>query len=93
MSKFSFVASIDLQGICLAWTTNNFVEYSDFLELLTEAINLGICALLINLDSQLVVLQLNNHYSVRNPHIMRLYLCIHLLERHFDFITYQHIPR
>ena len=84
---------IDLQGICLGRTTNNVAEYSAVIEILTKAINLGIRAFLVNLDSQLVVLQLNNHYSVRNLHILRLYLCIRLLERHFDFITYQHIPR
>ena len=63
---------IDLQGICLGWTTNNVVEYSVVIELLTEAIALDIRALIINLDSQLVALQLNGHYSVRNPHILRL---------------------
>ena len=84
---------INLQGICLGQTKNNVAKYSAFLELLTEAVNLGIHALLVNLDSQLVVLQLNGHYSVRNPCILRLYLHIRLLERHFDFITYQHIPR
>ena len=84
---------INLQGICLGLATNNVTEYSAVLELLTEAVNLGIHALLVNLDSQLVILQLNSHYSARNPHILRLYLRIFLLERHFDFITYQHIPR
>ena len=49
--------------------------------------------MLVNLDSQLIVLQLNGHYSIKNPYILRLYLRIRLLERHFDFITYQHIPR
>ena len=84
---------IELQGIFLGRTTNNVAESSVVLELLTKAINLGIHALLVNLDSQLVVLQLNGDYSVRNPYILRLYLCICFLERHFDFITYQHIPR
>ena len=42
---------IDLQGICLGRTTNNVTEYSTVIELLTEAINLGIRALLVNLDS------------------------------------------
>ena len=55
---------INLQGICLGPTTNNVTEYSVVLELLIEAVNLGIRALLVNLDSQLVVLQLNGHYSV-----------------------------
>ena len=49
--------------------------------------------LFVNLDSQLVILQLNGYYSVRNPHILRFYLRVCLLERNFDYITYQHIPR
>ena len=60
---------INLQGVCLGPTTNNVAEYSVVLELLTEVVNLGIRALLVHLDSQLVVLQLNGHYSVRNPSI------------------------
>ena len=55
---------INLQGICLGQNTNNVAEYSVVLELLTEAVNLSIRTLLENLDSQLVVLQLNGHYSV-----------------------------
>ena len=84
---------IDLQGICLGRTTNNVAEYSAVIELLAEAIALDIHALIFDLDSQLIVLQLNGHYFVRNPQILRLYLRVHLLERHFDYITYQHIPR
>ena len=84
---------IDLQGVCLGRTTNNVAEYSAVIELLAEAINLGIRALVVNLDSQLVVHQLNGQYSVRDHRILRLYLRVRLLERNFDFITYQHIPR
>ena len=84
---------IDLQGVCLGCTTNNVAEYSVVIELLAEAINLGIRTLLVNLDSQLVVHQLNGRYSVRDHHILRLYLHVKLLEKNFDFITYQHIPR
>ena len=63
---------INLRGICLGLATNNVAKYSVVLEILTEAINLGIRTLLVKLDSQLVVLQLNGHYSVRNPCILRL---------------------
>ena len=42
---------IDLQGICLGWTTKNIAEYSAVFELLTEAINLGIHTLLVNIYS------------------------------------------
>ena len=84
---------MNLQGVCLGRATNNIAEYSAVLELLTEVVNLGIRELLVYLDSQLVVSQLNGHYSVRNPHILHLYLGVRLLERNFDYITYQHIPR
>ena len=79
---------IDLQGVCLGCTTNNVVEYSAVIELLTEAINLGIRALVLNLDSQIVIHQLNGRYSIRDHQILRLYLCVKFLERSFDFITY-----
>jgi hypothetical protein len=62
-------------------------------ELLVDAISLGICYLVALLDSQLVVLQLSNVYSIRSPTLLRIYLRICLLERHFDYIEYQHIPR
>eukprot|EP00253_Pinus_taeda_P011500 PITA_11500 len=82
-----------LQGIYLGRTTNNIAEYSAVIELLLEAIALDIRELVVNLDSQLVILQLNGKYSVRNPQTLRMYLCIRLLERNFVYITYHHIPR
>ena len=84
---------LNLQGVCLGHTTNNVAEYNVVIELLAEAVDLGICALMVNLDSQLVVHQLNGRYSVRDQRILRLYLRLRLLERNFDYITYQHIPR
>lgn len=84
---------LDLQGVCLGRTTNNVVEYSAVIELLAEAVDLGIRAMMVNLDSHLVVYQLNGRYSVRDQRILRLYLRVRLLERNFDYITYQHIPR
>lgn len=59
-------ALVDLQGIYLGRTSNNIVEYNVVIELLSEAVSLGIINLVVKLGSQLVVLQLNNHYSVRN---------------------------
>jgi hypothetical protein len=63
------------------------------IELLVDSISLGIHHLVVRLDSQLVVLQLSNVYSIRSPTLLRVYLRIHLLERYFDHIEYQHIPR
>jgi hypothetical protein len=62
-------------------------------ELLVDAIALGIHHLVVQLDLQLVVLQLSNVYSIRSPTLLRIYLRIRLLERHFDYIEYQHILR
>ena len=67
--------------------------YCAVIELLSEAIALGIRELIVKLDLQLIVLQLKKQYSVRNPQILRMYLKFRLLERDFDYITYQHILR
>ncbi len=42
---------INLQGIFLGRTTNNIAEYSAFIELLSEAVALGIRDLVVKLDS------------------------------------------
>jgi len=73
-----------LQGICLGHTTNNITKYSAVIELLLEAIAIGIRVLVVKLDSQLVVLQLKRHYSIRNPNILRMYLRVHILEINFN---------
>jgi ribonuclease HI len=42
---------ISLHGVCLGRATNNIAEYSIIIELLTDAILLGIHRLVIRLDS------------------------------------------
>lgn len=71
---------VNLKGICLGQTTNNIAKYSAVIEISSEAIALGIRELIVNLDSQLIVLQLNGQYSVKNPQILRMYLRFRLLE-------------
>jgi ribonuclease HI len=80
-------------GVCLGPSTNNVAEYSIVIEILRDAISHGIQSLEVLLDSQLVVCQLNSHYRVCDPALLRRFLRVHLLERKFDFITYFHIPR
>jgi ribonuclease HI len=80
-------------GICLGPSTNNVAEYSIIIEILRDAISHGVHSLEVLLDSQLVVCQLNDSYHVRDPTLLRRFLRVRLLERHFDFITYNHIPR
>jgi ribonuclease HI len=56
------------------------VEYNDVIRLLTEASSLGISRIIINLDSQLVVCQLNRIYAIHNPIMLRLHLRFRRLE-------------
>jgi ribonuclease HI len=79
--------------ICLGDTTNNVVEYSAVIELLRDALSLGISHLRVYLDAQLVVSQLNRIYCVHDPTLHRRFLKVRLLERNFDYITYFHVPR
>jgi ribonuclease HI len=80
-------------GICLGDTTNNVVEYSAVIELLHDALSLGISHLRVYLDAQLVVSQLKRIYHVHDPTLHRRFLRVRLLERNFDYITYFHVPR
>jgi ribonuclease HI len=80
-------------GICLGDTTNNVAEYSAVIELLRDALSLGISHLRVYLDAQLVVSQLNRVYRVHDPNLHRRFLRVRLLERNFDYITYFHVPR
>ena len=68
-------------GVYLGPATNNVAEYHAIIELLIEAISLGVTQLITNLDSQLVLYQLNHIYSIRDPTLHRLYLRVHSLER------------
>lgn len=71
---------VSLPRICLRRTTNNIVEYSAVIGLLSNAIVFGIRYLVVRLDSQLIVLQLSNVYFVKSPSIVRMLLKVHLLE-------------
>jgi len=80
-------------GVCLGPATNNVAEYSAVIELLCDAISHGMLCLEVRLDSQLVVMQQNGEYRVRNPIILRYFLRVRLLERFFVYINYEHILR
>ena len=81
------------RGVCIGPASNNIAEYTTVVYLLSEAISLGVDSLVVFLDSQLVVLQLNNNYRVRDPFLLRLYLRVRLLQISFQFLTFIHIPR
>jgi ribonuclease HI len=55
---------VSLRGVCLDRATNNIAKYSIVIKLLIDAISLGIHHLVVRLDSELVVLQLSNVYTI-----------------------------
>lgn len=55
---------VSFQGICISQSMNNIAKYSALIELLSDAISLGIRQIIIRLDSQLIVLQITNIYTV-----------------------------
>ena len=67
-------------GICISPTTNNIVEYSAIIKPMSKASTLGIHHLILRLDSQLVVSQLNAHYSIFHPTLFQKYLRVYLLK-------------
>jgi ribonuclease HI len=80
-------------GIFLRPSMNNVVKYSVVIEILRNSISHGISSLEVRLDSQFVLCHLKDSYRVRDPTLLGRFLRVQLLERHFDFITYHHIPR
>ena len=80
------------RGVCIGPTSNNVAECTTVVNLLSEEISLGVDSLVVFLDSQLVVLKLNNTYRVRDPFLHRLFFRVRLLQRSFQFITFIHIP-
>jgi ribonuclease HI len=90
---YQFDEVVSSGGICLGPATNNMAEYHVVIGILTQSSSLGISHIIVNLDSQLVVYQLNRIYAIRNPILLRLQLQVCHLERIFDYIEYKHIPR
>ena len=84
---------VSLGGFFLGPTTNNVEKYHVDIGLLTKYSSLGISHMVILLDSQLMVSQLNLVYVFRNPIFLQPYLRICFLERSFDYIHYEHIPK
>ena len=60
-------------GIILAPSTSNLAEYQAMVRLLTEALANDVREIRVYLDSELVVQQLNQVYTIRNPLLLRTF--------------------
>ena len=82
---------IDEMFVCIA--TNNEAEYDGVVGLLVAALQFDIRHLDFFLDSELLVSQLNNCYQVHDPFLFRNFMCTRHLVRHFESISFMHVPR
>ena len=84
---------IKKDGRYIGTSTNNEAEYQALILGIETAVSSGIKKLTCKLDSELVVKQLNGLYKVKAASIMGFFKKVKELEKHFDEITYKHIPR
>ena len=80
-------------GVYLEAATNNQAEYVGLLFGLTRAIKLGIKYLLIEGDSQLVVMQVSRTWNVRNEMLISYHTAVRNLFSKFNYIGIKYIPR
>ncbi len=80
-------------GKYLGETTNNQAEYKALIEALKQAVILGGERLVCNLDSELVVRQLQGQYKVKEPTLKPLAEEALRLSAKFIQVQFVHIPR
>jgi ribonuclease HI len=85
--QFKYMVHLDFK------TTNNMVEYEALLFGLSTALSLGVRQLLMKGDSQLIIKQVNGDCFYNNPQLATYLLHAHKLEKDFEVLDLQHIPR
>jgi ribonuclease HI len=80
-------------GLYLSSATNNQAEYMGLLFGLNQAFQLGIKHLLIEGDSQLVVMQVSRKWNVRNESLVKYHKSARELLTLFKYVGIRYIPR
>jgi ribonuclease HI len=73
--------------------TNNMAEYEALIFGLTAALSLGVRELLVKGDSQLVIRQVRGKCCRNNPQLAAYLIHVKRLEKDFDVLELQHVPR
>jgi ribonuclease HI len=84
---------VEKSGEYIGDTTNNQAEYQALKAGLQRAHDLGVKELIVNMDSELVVKQINGQYKIKNAELLPHYNHAKRLAEKFDKITFQHVPR
>ena len=84
---------VEINGEYIGETTNNQAEYQALKSGLKQAQALGVNKLTVNLDSELVVKQINGLYKIKNQELLPHYNDVKQLAGQFEHINFQHVPR
>lgn len=84
---------VDQLGLFLGHCTNNEAEYQALLLGLEKLLSLGATEVVCNLDSELVVKQLNGQYKVKNANMQAFVERVNKLKKDFTQISFVHVPR
>ncbi len=74
-------------------TTNNVAEYSALIKALEESVNLGGTTLKIQMDSELIVKQMQGVYKIKQPTLQELAAKVLSLLKKFESYTFVHVRR
>ena len=80
-------------GAYIGETTNNVAEYSALIKALEESVNLGGTSLRIQMDSELIVKQMQGVYKIKEPTLQELAAKVITLLKKFDHYTFVHVRR
>ena len=78
---------------CIGSRTNNQAEYEALIAALESAIALHAEEVVCNLDSELVVKQLNGYYRVKNLKLKKLWRKVQELSKSFKKSSFISVPR
>jgi ribonuclease HI len=78
---------------CIGFRTNNQAEYEALIAALEYAIAIRAEEVVCNLDSELVVKQLNGYYRVKNLELRKLWRKIQELSKSFKKSSFISVPR
>jgi ribonuclease HI len=73
--------------------TNNTAEYKALIKALEEAYNLGGTHLHINMDSELIVRQMQGVYKIKEPNLQKLAGEVIKLKNKFAKVDFTHVRR
>ncbi len=80
-------------GGYLGEATNNVAEYTALIRALESAAKLGATDLHVNMDSELVVKQMQGKYKIKEPTLQGLAKQVFALQNKFKTVTFTHVRR